>query len=234
MSSLSATEYHNNQRELKNLLSLTDAEMNDARESSHIPTKQDLISKVERQLNQCERLVRIIDNTTRHVSTAERTGIRQALKAKTNRIREMQNDLKWLKSEVQNMNNNNNTILGISDAEQRESLLDFSKNGQTVNNDALMSYARNIQKKDADILDSIAVTVDQTKAQAVETAQQLQMQSQQIERIDNNLAQIDNELDRAKRVMVSIMRRIATDKCIWCIVGLLFLALCGLIYLQMN
>merc|ERR1712203_81364 len=69
----------------------------------------------------------------------------------------------------------------------------------------------------------------ETQETAVNTAEMLHDQTEQIANIDRNLAEIDDEIDRATRVLKRMGRRVMTDKYIWCLIFMIFAAIIAII-----
>ena len=91
---------------------------------------------------------------------------------------------------------------------------------------------KKIQEEDINILDKVMINVDNTKETATETAQKVYEQTSQIQRIHDNLDEIDSELDRAKKIMTKIMRRMLTDRILWFFLGLIFISVIIIVLIE--
>ena len=150
------------------------------------------------------------------METDERAQVRQMLKERAAKLKELQNELKWAKNEKIVINDDSSNAI-IYEEEKYDDL-------DQMNEDQMIEYARHIQEEDMNILDRVIIDVDQTVSQAQDTATKVADQTAQIGRIGNKLDDIDDELERAKRVLRIMVRRVMTDKVIWVMAGLVFLA----------
>ena len=95
--------------------------------------------------------------------------------------------------------------------------------------DAAIGYGRRLQDETDAAADRAIRDLAETQEIAVNTAQTVHDQTQQIARIDQNLAEIDDEIDRASKVLKRMGRRVMTDKYIWCLIFLIFVAIIAII-----
>merc|ERR1712087_826317 len=100
------------------------------------------------------------------------------------------------------------------------------------NEDAAIGYGRRLQDDTEAAADRAIRDLAETQETAVNTAQQLHEQTEQIENIDRNLAEIDDEIDRATRVLKRMGRRVMTDKYIWGLIFLIFAAIIAIIVIS--
>lgn len=173
-------------------------------------------------MKQCQNIISRIDIETREMSKDERSQVRQLLKGRQLKLKELANELKWARNQQFVPAEDS---LNVQNEEEKYEDLD------EMNEDEVIGYARKIQSEDHEILDRVIIDVDQTKDQAENVAQKVANQTGQIVRIDNKLDVIDDELERAKRVLKVMLRRVMTDKIIWSLIGLIFIAV-GIITLQ--
>lgn len=149
----------------------------------------------------------------------DRAEVRQMLKERAGRLKELKKDLKWIK-------NDNDSLL---EDESGGLLPPQYAHLDEMKEDQMMEYAKNIQEDDMNILDNVILVVDQTQAQAADVAQKVAEQTEQIGRVGERLDEIDEELERAKRVLKIMLRRVMTDKIVWCFLGLIIVAIAGII-----
>jgi len=97
------------------------------------------------------------------------------------------------------------------------------------NEDNAIAYGKKLQDETANAADNAIQTLAETTDVATGTAQMVHDQTGQIERIDANLAEIDDEIDRATKILKRMGRRVMTDKYIWILIGLLFVAIIAII-----
>jgi len=105
--------------------------------------------------------------------------------------------------------------------------MDISKN-----EDAAIKYGRDVQNRTEEAANATIVKLIETEEIATGTAGKLVEQTQQISQIDQSLGDIDAELERANRILKRMGRRIMTDKYIWCLIALIFIAICVIIGLS--
>lgn len=95
--------------------------------------------------------------------------------------------------------------------------------------DAAIGYGRRLQDETDAAADRAIRDLQETNEVAVNTAEMLHNQTEQIANIDKNLAEIDDEIDRATRVLKRMGRRVMTDKYIWGLIFLIFAAIIAII-----
>merc|ERR1719320_2073497 len=201
--------------ELLQLFSKADALVNQANKCAARTERDSLVEKCQTQLKQCKLLISRIEIETRDMPIDDRTQVRQLLKERASKLKELTSELKWARS-------NNDRFVGQAEEAKYE-------NADEMNEDQLMQYAENIQREDMDILDRVIVDVDETQTVAQNVAVKVAEQTEQIGRIDHKLADVDDELERASRVLKQMLRRIMTDKIIWFVVGLIFICICYIV-----
>ena len=145
-----------------------------------------------------------------------RTEVRALLKERASKLKELRKELKWIRNDQNQMND-------VDDLERKYEHLDEMKEDQ------MMEYAKNIQDEDMNILDRVIIDVDQTQAQAADVAEKVAAQTEQIGRVGKHLDEISDELERAKRVLKIMLRRVMTDKIVWCFLGLVVIAIVAII-----
>ena len=153
------------------------------------------------------------------METEERGQVRQLLKERASKVKELKADLKWAKNERNYINNDND-----NDDHENVNIEEKYDNLDEMNENEIIEYARNIQKEDNEILDRIIIDVDETIQNAEATAEKVSQQTDQIGRISNKLDDIDDEMERAKRILKIMLRRVMTDKAVWIMLGLIFIA----------
>ena len=92
-------------------------------------------------------------------------------------------------------------------------------------------YGEKIQKIDIDILTECEREIVEATSIATNVLDQVQDQGIQLENQYDQLFEIEDELKRANAILQRMLRRIATDKCIWLLVGFLALFV-ALIFLR--
>mmetsp|Transcript_50609 Transcript_50609/g.80623 ORF Transcript_50609/g.80623 Transcript_50609/m.80623 type:complete len:219 (-) Transcript_50609:597-1253(-) len=182
--------------------------------------RDSLVEKCETHLKQCKNLISRIEIETRDMDTDERAEVRQILKERAAKLKELKTDLKWAKNDQSLQANQQN----LEEEQKYDNL-------EEMNEDELIQYAERIQQEDMRILDNVILDIDQTKATAENTAVKVAEQTEQIGRVSAKLDDIDDELERAKRVLLIMIRRVMTDKLIWFFLMLVMLALLVIVVL---
>eukprot|EP01083_Nonionella_stella_P061049 159175_1 len=201
--------------ELLQILHKAETLVNKVKTASSRNGRDSIVEKCQKELKQCKSIMSRIEIETRDMNPEDRSQVRQLLKERATKLKDLKNELKWAKSE-------NNRFENEAYDEKYEDL-------NEMNEDQIMDYARNIQNEDIEILDRVIIDVDQTKQQAVDVAQKVSDQTDQIQRIGKKVDDIDDELERAKRILRIMLRRVMTDKVIWVFVGLIFFAVCFIV-----
>lgn len=100
-------------------------------------------------------------------------------------------------------------------------------------NDAI-EYGRDLQNRTQEHADGALQTLASTIDIATGTAAQVNDQTRQIEQIGKTLDEVDAELDRAGRILKRMGRRVMTDKYVWCLITLVFIAIVIIIALSVS
>ena len=179
-----------------------------------------IVHKCESTLKQCKNLISRIEIETRDMQQDDRSEVRKILKERASKLKELARDCKWTKKSDDNL-----------DEEQREEKYAYL---DEMNEDEIIGYAQNIQMEDINILDRCIQDVDQTNIVAENAAAKLYDQTEQIGRVGRRLDDIDDEAERAKRVLKIMIRRVMTDKVIWCVAGLIVIAVIIIIIQQTD
>ena len=154
--------------------------------------------------------------------------VRQLLKERASKVKALKSDLKWAKNETNYINNYNNDDHENINIEEKYDNLD------EMNEDEIMEYAQNIQQQDNEILDRVIIDVDETVKMAEATAQKVSQQTDQIERISSKLDAIDDEIERAKKILKIMLRRVITDKAVWVLFFLIFIAIIMIFMIRLK
>eukprot|EP00483_Globobulimina_turgida_P002596 UN02600 len=181
------------------------------------------VEKCKFDLKHCKNIIKRIEIETRDMETEHRLQVRQMLKDRARDLKKLKSDLKWAKNEHINRQNNN--------SQGKEEKYD---NLDAMNEDEIIDYAKNIQNEDIQILDRVIMDVEQTQNEAQDVAQHVANQTDQIKRIGIKLEDIDDELERAKRILKIMVRRVMTDKIIWIVAGLIFTAVVVIVLLNVD
>jgi t-SNARE complex subunit (syntaxin) len=98
-----------------------------------------------------------------------------------------------------------------------------------VSRDDLLKASTAVQDKTEAALQRTLMSINEANDIGDATLQKLAEQTEQIKRIDEQVTDIASELDRAKDVMTSFLKRASTDKLILVFVVLIILCVVGLV-----
>lgn len=205
--------------ELLQILRKAETLINNIKSCNSRIERQSIVEKCESELKQCKNIISRIEIETRDMETDQRGQVRQLLKERASKVKALKSDLKWAKNETNYINNYNN------DDDENINIEEKYDNLDEMNEDEIMEYAQNIQQQDNEILDRVIIDVDETVKMAEATAQKVSQQTDQIERISSKLDAIDDEMERAKKILKIMLRRVITDKAVWILFGLIFIAI---------
>ncbi len=92
----------------------------------------------------------------------------------------------------------------------------------------------NLQQAQIETLKRVQQTVEETKAIGDEATTTLKKQTDQIVRINEKLDNLDTEINRGKKELSAIIRRMMTDKILLCCIFLIVAAIITVIVLKVN
>lgn len=95
--------------------------------------------------------------------------------------------------------------------------------------EGLQKHGRNLLQQDSDMLKGARSVVHQTIEIGGSTAAKLDKQTAQIADIHDNLESMGNTIQRSTRIIRRMARKVATDKYIWAITGLVFIGIFAII-----
>lgn len=100
-------------------------------------------------------------------------------------------------------------------------------------NDMIELGRRNIQETDESLLRSERV-VNDTIAIGAQTAETLQTQGNQLNKISNDLDEIHFSMKKARQVIRDLARRLATDRCIMFVLLLVVIGIVVIVVLKIT
>ncbi|GBG26634.1 Hypothetical Protein FCC1311_028552 [Hondaea fermentalgiana] len=104
-----------------------------------------------------------------------------------------------------------------------------------ISRDDMLRAAHDTQDETGRALDRIKKTAGEMNETADNITENLAQQKEQLHNINEGLIQVQTELDLAKAIMTSFVKRVMTDKLIIIFVVLIILAFCGLgVYLGVR
>ncbi|AYV78627.1 MAG: hypothetical protein Edafosvirus21_6 [Edafosvirus sp.] len=115
---------------------------------------------------------------------------------------------------------------------RKELLGDDKKIGDIETETGLINHGDNILNESKMSLQRSVQNVEMTKVVAKEITIKIQANTEAMVRIKNDLDEIDAPINRSKKILIRIGRRIATDKYIWLCTGLVFLAIVVIILIH--
>lgn len=141
------------------------------------------------------------------------------------RVDELSGEVKWAKSEHER-----NGLFGARPGPDARP----GGQGQMSNADYL-NKAQDVQRKTEQSLQSTAKMVEESKAVAAATGEQLREQRQQIVQITDEVMRMEDSLTRADKLIRTFARRMATDRVILLFTLLVFLGIAAIvIYKSIN
>jgi hypothetical protein len=99
-------------------------------------------------------------------------------------------------------------------------------------NDDLMKHGLDVQKDSKDSLTRTIKVINDTKVIGEELLKKLKQNTEQIEQMHDKLESIETTLSRSTKVIKRIARKVASDKYIWVIGILIFIAIITIIVLH--
>jgi len=126
----------------------------------------------------------------------------------------LKSDIEWKET-----NNARSNLLGDRPAK----VVDYSSN------DGLINHGKEVLDESKQSLARSVGAMQDSLALGRDTAAKLQNQTDQIVRIHDNLEAIDDALERSKRIMTRMARRVATDKCMWILALLVIAAIIAIV-----
>ena len=111
----------------------------------------------DKHLQQCETIMSRIELETRDMHEEDRQIIKQIIRARGIKLKQLQSDIKWQKNEIEYKSK----YVSFSTSNLAE-INDF-KNDPTETEAMLIDYGRNLQQQDIEMLDRVIADVDSTK-----------------------------------------------------------------------
>mmetsp|Transcript_18785 Transcript_18785/g.33330 ORF Transcript_18785/g.33330 Transcript_18785/m.33330 type:complete len:228 (+) Transcript_18785:201-884(+) len=143
-------------------------------------------------------------------------------------LKQLRTEVEWVKADI-GKDKAREDLFGDR-AEQGKMTFD-----PTVSRDELLAQSHTTQDKTEAALKRTLQTMNDTNQVADATLEALTAQTQQIKKIDEDLTNVASEMDRAKDVMKSFVRRAMTDRLILIFLVLIIVAVIVLvIFLAIN
>eukprot|EP01083_Nonionella_stella_P045922 123035_1 len=176
------------------------------------------LKEIENLLANASRNLKHIDLECRTLPADEKPKFKQILKEQKSKLRELQTEFKWARS----------TEADAENDEGKDEVPELADMG----GEKFMEYGHKVQKETLDAQDRTIQMIEQTKETGAATAAKLHEQTAQIQRAYDELYEIDDNLERANRIVRRMMRRVFTDKYIWCFMFLILATIVGIIVLK--
>lgn len=119
-------------------------------------------------------------------------------------------------------------------ADSKKKLFDDFQANDSKTAEDMMKYGLQVQQDSTDSLKRTMGLIVASKQTGAQTAATLQKQTDQIINIDNGVENTGESLNRATRIIKRIGRKIATDKVIWVIAGLIVIAIVLIILFKLK
>mmetsp|Transcript_2591 Transcript_2591/g.6035 ORF Transcript_2591/g.6035 Transcript_2591/m.6035 type:complete len:227 (+) Transcript_2591:483-1163(+) len=144
-------------------------------------------------------------------------------------VESVKTELKWARKEAENSQARSDLF---GDRAERGEMPPQAPN---IGRDEMLNAAHATQDKTGEALGRIKRTAGEMNETADNITERLAQQRDQLHNINEGLIQVQTELDLAKDIMSSFVKRVMTDKLIVIIVVLIVLGFCGLgIYLGIR
>jgi len=209
---LTVNQVENMDREVRGLLKEIEDELSRIEHSGSVINERD-VSNVQNKITQANNRLKTMDIELQSVpDRAVARKYKPVIKEHRKKIQDFEQQLQWTSAGKQVTTNNKYNAEDIAN-----------------NEDAAIAYGNELHGRIDDAADRAINTVNETKEIAMETAQKVNEQTQQIVEIDKTLGEIDDEIQRASLILRRMGRRVMTDKYIWILVCLVMLAIIGVI-----
>lgn len=100
-----------------------------------------------------------------------------------------------------------------------------------MDQDAALEYGSNVQDASMIAMKRALQDCAEAKQVGIQTVGQLESQTMQMEQVSDDLDDIDSTVTRASRIISQMLRRTATDKCIWLLASILVIGILIMIVL---
>jgi chromosome segregation ATPase len=178
-------------------------------------------SSVKRKIAHVKSQLKRMDIELRQVTNRDAArNFKPIIRDHNKKLKDLEQQLEWTQAgKAGNTQDPNNKYAGM----------DISRNEEDA-----INYGRDLQNRTQEAADNAITTLVETTNIATDTAQKVHEQTEQIKQIDQTLVEVDNELERANRILKRMARRVMTDKYIWCLVALVFIAIVIIIALSIS
>ncbi|KAM9955922.1 hypothetical protein ACTFIW_002130 [Dictyostelium discoideum] len=180
------------------------------------------VELVKNRINRSKQILRSYRIDLREIPKTESAKYDSKVNNYEEQIKKLENDLNWVENIMDNNENTSNNKNNNSNND--------NNNNENLKNDIqyqnVMKKAKDIQEQDKKITNGILQTVIETNNIGTATLVEMNIQEEQIKRINNDMDVIDGNLKLATRQMRSMARKMATDKII---LGLILLIIAGII-----
>mmetsp|Transcript_39859 Transcript_39859/g.63784 ORF Transcript_39859/g.63784 Transcript_39859/m.63784 type:complete len:245 (-) Transcript_39859:198-932(-) len=211
--SLAIREVENIDREVKRLLKEIEEELQKIENGLASSSSSGQVKKKIEHTKSRIKTMEIELQTVENRETARK--FKPVIRDHRSKLKEFEDALKWSQAGAADDTDNNRS--------------GYNEDEILRNEDTAIGYGRRLQDETEAAADRAIRDLAETQEVAVDTAEKVNNQTEQIARIDQNLAEIDDEIDRATRVLKRMGRRVMTDKYIWILIFLIFAAIITII-----
>jgi len=182
--------------------------------------KEDEIRELEGIIRQFETQFEGLKLEMSTMKKADQTKWKPKRKAFNEQLVQLKTDLQWA--------NNAHTKDQLLGADRQREPVDRN------NADSLIGHGVGVLQDGKDSLNRTLQVVVETKAIGIQTATQLQEQTKQIERMDRDLDEMETTIKKSSRLIRQIARKVATDKYVMVLTGLVVIAILAIIGMSLK
>jgi vesicle transport through interaction with t-SNAREs protein 1 len=189
--------------ELKRALDRGQARLDQLKNNTDPRTLSGRLALCDESMREISTLRKSFNGEFQLLKPADKPPFRAALENFDRRIQQLESQLKADRAYHQKQ-----ALVG----DKKANKLDTDAEANNV--DKMLSATADIQKKTTTTLQRTLKRATETRDMGVEIADTLKGQTDQINRIDQGVAEMDTELKKSTKILMSIARRMATDKVI--------------------
>eukprot|EP01083_Nonionella_stella_P028857 79535_1 len=209
------------QREIEDYLDVLSRSLNRFDNRSNISVSDALV--LESRLEHIQTLVRSFAIEVSSIKNRKQARLYRAKSKEFNtHLKQLSKDVKWMSMHAKQQTSRKKS--GEYDEIEMNDIL--------KDEDKAIQYGQKLQIKNENIADEVIRNVEEMKEIAVETAIKLNDQTEQIANADQGLAHADDEMERAKRTLRRMSRRVMTDKYVNCMLILVLITIIIIVVLH--
>mmetsp|Transcript_28051 Transcript_28051/g.34250 ORF Transcript_28051/g.34250 Transcript_28051/m.34250 type:complete len:232 (+) Transcript_28051:36-731(+) len=209
---MSRLDVENTDREIRDMLTELKKKISKVEDLNETHNDSDL-KYINKKIIHCKNRIKYMEMTLRTMKDRDfAKQYRAVVRNHQSKLDEYEQNMKWVDDH-------------LTDKERKKQAGQFTSNDILNNEDNAIKYGNKLLNETDDAADRTIQVVNQIQANAAETAEMVANQTKQLNNINNELDSIDEEIDRASKVMKRMGRRVMTDKYIWVLISLIFIAI---------